>query len=89
MQLCKKKRRKEEKRIKKGKGKESRTLKSQPRPVACPPIQRQHLSSFQLLLAKVIGHAASDLGEGGAHYFAEVALVRCQMVVLLRRVGGR
>ena len=46
----------------------------QARPVARPPVQRKQLSPALVLLAQVLGHAATDLREGAAHDAAEVAL---------------
>lgn len=44
------------------------------RPVASPAVEGEDLASTELLLAVVLDHAASDLGQGGAHDFAEIAL---------------
>ena len=43
-------------------------------PVAGPAVQTEHLTPALLLLAQVLGHAALDLHQSGAHDFAEVAL---------------
>ena len=44
-------------------------------PVARPPVQRQELPPALVLLAQVLGHAATNLREGAAHDAAEIALL--------------
>jgi len=49
-------------------------LQSKTSPIARPSVQSKHFAPAQLLLAKILEEAASDLCESGPHYFAEVSL---------------
>lgn len=51
-------------------------LQRQPSALARPPVQSEHLAAALRRLAIVLGDAALDLGKGGAHDLAEVALRR-------------
>lgn len=48
--------------------------KSKTRAVSRPPVVAQDFAAAHLAFPKVLWNPAADLGESGAHYFAEVSL---------------